>query len=325
MSKEPVMRIYSCGGCGINLSQRVIDFTNDKDAIKTETVLIDTSTSNFDPEYGFDFYKIPGIEGTGKNRADSLSITEDKIEVILREYKPGTVNVVLCSGGGGTGSVIGFQIAKELISRGIPCITLLVASTDTGKETDNSLKSVLGLQRIVKLTNRPVPFVYFENTPNPSDRTGSGTRAQVDEAINMYIRCLAELVSEKHEELDRNDFKNFLFYDNVTNVTPQLVELLLGFKVEDFEGLSGKVITSCHTLQSVNDDKPDLGDQYGAVGYYRDEPGTEMPANKYWFTTAMNTVTFAEALRSQHTAFKSAAASLNEVKQIELDDDEELF
>lgn len=324
MLKAPNMRIYWCGGCGINLAS-IVDFSEDKDSISVDSLLIDTSTSNYREDSGLDFHLIPGVAGMGKSRGDALNITDDKIDAILQTHKPGTVNVVVCSGGGGSGSVIGYQIARDLLSRGLPVVTCIVASKESAKDTDNSYKSMLALNGLVKKVNRPVPYIYFENDASGnSKREGTGTRNEVDSQVAITLRSLAELVSEKHEEFDRKDFHNFLYYDTVTDIKPQLTELILGTDINAIEALSGKVISIACTLADHDDAVPDLGQQYGIIGYYRENESGLMPANKYWMATAVNNVNFVQHLKEHNAAFKDTASSLNALEQID-EDDEDLF
>jgi hypothetical protein len=320
MSYEtPLMHVYGLGGCGINIMQTLQAKPRGSKFIDMKTTLVDTSTSNYRESSGLEFFKIPGLEGTGKNVALAVEASEEHIENFLQNYRPGTINVLVFSGGGGTGSGIGYSLLSRLIERNIPAIALIVASKDSGKEAENSYKCIMRLQKIVKDTGKVVPYMYFENDDTDNPRYGVGSRSEVDDAIYDSIQSIAELFSEKHDELDREDLVNFLNYNKVTKVKPQLTEMVIAYDNSNFGPLEGKIIATAGTFNDRDLVTPDCGQQYQANGYYR---GKEETVNKYFLLTAMNNVNFVEHLKTSHASFKSVEKQLNEVQEIEVDDDD---
>jgi hypothetical protein len=322
---EPNLRIYACGGCGANLIQTKIDIPVAPGFPKVKPVMIDTSTANYIPSAGIEFYQIPGINGTGRDRGASLDIGLDKIEPILKDHKPGTMNVVICSGGGGTGSVIGLLIMRELLSRGLPAILMIVCSSSSGIDTDNSYKTLLSLQKVVNATKRPLPFIYYENTPSETGRIGDGPRDLVDQVLVEDLRALALTVSEQHSELDRQDIANWLNYPQVTDVPAQLVELKLmtgQFSKDNIDMLRDNVIGTLSVLTSTEKSSPALNQPYDKTGYYS-EALASTATDMTWFLSAMNVKAFAESLDKANKRFAETSQGLAAVTGLAVDDSDD--
>lgn len=318
---EPTLRIYACGGCGANLAQSKIDIPVAPGYPKVEIVTIDTSTANYDPSAGIEFYQIPGTTGMGRDRGATLDIGLDKIEPILKKYKPGTMNIVLGSGGGGTGSVISLLIMRELLTRGLPAMHLLVNSTASGKETDNSLKTMQSMQKAVNAIKRPYPFIYYENKATVTARVGDGPRDVVDQVVCDDIRALALTVSEQHRELDRQDVANWLNYPQVISVPPQLVEIKLMTEIvdEDIEILRGNVIGTISLLTSTQKTAPVLDQPYEKTGYYS-EKLADVASDLTWIMSTYNVSGFAKGLDSANKRFEETAKQLSSVNGLSLDE-----
>lgn len=321
------LRIYGCGGCGMNLIQSRIDIPQMDPYAKVEMVGIDTSTANFDPQAGVPFYQIPGVSGMGKDRSEMLNIGKDKIDPILREYKPGTMNLVIASLSGGTGSMIAALMLRELLSRDLPVILLVVASTDSGKETENSLNSMRTIQQQVNRLQKPVPFFYYENRPARNDRKGDGPRDYIDEVINVDVQRIALLVSEKHRELDRQDVSNFLAYNRVSSVKPMLVEVYCfdqPVTEEDQAALSGDIVATCSLLKGPSESIPAFNQSYEAYGYYQENISDEYP-NLTWVLSTANVDSLFKGLVDRDAEYKATEEKLNTYQGIDVDSDDDFI
>jgi len=268
------LMIYGCGGTGLNLLQDVIDHPNLPTQSPVDAVRIDLSNANERKDCPLPNYSIPGT-GAGKDRALALEQTRPHIDDILKQHLPGTNNIVLFSAAGGTGSVVGPLIIAELLRRGHSVTAFVVGSTLTGKHCKNTHKTLLTLQQQVRNIKVPLALAYYENAETETETGRKGNRPMVDKTIANDIYRMSLLSSETHRELDRNDFKNFLDYRKVTDVPPQLTEIIFGVvgdeNANDFSAYQGSVISSVSVLRSKADTGPDLGQPYGAEGYYQEE------------------------------------------------------
>lgn len=317
---EPTLRIYACGGCGANLIQQKIEIPVAPGYPSVKSVMIDTSTANYVPGAGVEFYQIPGVTGMGRNRGATLDIGMDKIEPILKDHKPGTMNVILASGGGGTGSVISLLLLRELLKRKIPVVLMLVCSSASGVDTDNSYKTLLSLQKAVQGIGRPVPFMYYENMSKPTGRVGDGPRDMVDDVIVNDIRALALTVSEQHRELDRQDVENWLNYPVVTNIPAQLVEvkLVTGDANEQKEFFANRVIGTISLLTDTAKLSPEFNQPYEKTGYYSEQLAADA-TDLTWVLSAANVVGYGKELQKASERYQATATEIAAVQGLSLE------
>lgn len=217
--QKGVMKLYSCGGCGVNIGANYVNAAKESIAAEIQPVFIDTSKSNFDPRIPDDArYVLPDLDGSGKVRAENYEKIKDVIKEIVHKYKPTDFNVVVFSASGGSGSVIGPLLVSELISRGLTVVTIAVGSDEsdiTARNTLNTLKSLEGISRSNK---RPVVLHYRHN------RRGT-PRSDVDQQVHFAISMLAILASKNVRELDTRDIFNWINFDKTTSVEPRLAAL----------------------------------------------------------------------------------------------------
>lgn len=267
---SPLMKVYGCGGCGINLtSQMQVPVLDGYTAV--EKVLIDTSESNVKDNKDIPFFHVPGMNGAGKNRMVAHKGAVDQVNAMLQEHKPGTINIVLFSLSGGSGSVLGPLIAAELVKRGAQTICMVVGSITSAKEAANSRSTLLTLESLAtKVVKKPITVAYFENTVKDDNPQGSnlGVRTTVDAKLLDSVDKLAMLSSERNDEFDREDLGNMLDYTRVTQVPPQLVDLIITGKPDRLSSLTGKAISVASLLTGRDVQTPDLSQLYSAVGYY---------------------------------------------------------
>lgn len=202
-----MLNVYFCGGTGINLSKQL-------KAINTNMALIDTSTSNT-KGIGDDIkFVVPGVDGAGKDRSISYEAFKPYIEEILIRFKPSEqLNVVVSSLSGGTGSVIGPLITRELISNDYNTIVIGIDSEHSLKELDNTLKTLKTYRAVSDSTNKSISLFYVKNT----------SRKEADLRAIQFINLLSLLVNREHtEEFDTTDLSNFINYNKVTDNKPSV-------------------------------------------------------------------------------------------------------
>jgi hypothetical protein len=256
------MKIYGLGGAGTNIVQRFLKKDNDLQAgsCEIDVVFVDTSRSNLGPMIPNDkVYLLDGLDGSGKVRASNYGAIVDCSKEILMKHKPADINVVVTSGSGGSGSVIGPVLVSELLSRGEEVIVITVGGTASRIETENTLKTLKSYEAISEKRNAPVILSYFENS-------AATPRSKVDDDAQLMIMMISVFFSGQNRELDGSDLRNFLNYQNVTSYKPKLS--YLSFSSGGVSVGKGQAIVSLVTLADEgNSTEIDAHCEYQAVGY----------------------------------------------------------
>lgn len=196
--------VYACGGTGINITKRLKD---------VRTAYIDSSISNVDESVNEDnIYLISDMDGAGKDRSVTYNAFAEDVETVLIKHKPSpSVNVVISSLSGGTGSVVAPLLAMELIKQGHTVIVVAIATTSSTREIINSVGTLHTYNNIVEAVDKPIAMYYAGHHPN---------RGVVDDAVVSFIETLA-LITDKSRvvEFDNADMRNFV---NYTGLDPMI-------------------------------------------------------------------------------------------------------
>lgn len=272
---ERIVRVYGCGGCGVNIGQLLENQRGSKSLsiANIETAYIDTSSSNINdavPEK--DLYLIEGLDGSGKIRKENHLEIAKRTQDILTSHTPGDLNIVVHSAAGGSGSVVGPSLVSELLSKGFPTIVLMVGSADTVLDAQNTHKTLKSYEAISELREVPVVMVYIQNNK-------VNKRELVNQSMHSTIISLALLWSGNNRELDSKDLYNFLNFQVTTTYAPQLAHLSV-FGANELNELKGAHVISVATLvrdgqESSLEPTPEV--QF--VGYVRDDAPTEVLAD----------------------------------------------
>lgn len=222
-TKAPI-RVYACGGAGINIAQQLESFRGKIELGfgQLEICYLDTSASNLRGNVPTEHsYVISVTDGNGKVRSDNTDVILQHIKPMLLAFSPADLNIVVSSGGGGSGSVIAPLIASELLKKDQQVVAMVVGSTDTQKDAQNTLATLKTYEAAcVRATNKPLLLAYTEN------RADSG-RAPADEEVTGHILALARLFSRQNHELDSRDTYNWLNFNRVTSHQPKLASLTI--------------------------------------------------------------------------------------------------
>jgi cell division GTPase FtsZ len=164
-----IINVYACGGAGINLGSQLVKFNNRKDPgfAELKTFFIDTSKSNIQSNIPEDnIYLVDGLDGSGKKRDTNYVALAECSKEILHQFKPADINIVLHSASGGSGSVIAPILVSELLSRKSLTIVILIGSTSSRIEAENTSKTLKSYEMISHKRNMPVIAAYKENSPS---------------------------------------------------------------------------------------------------------------------------------------------------------------
>jgi len=265
MSKKEVS-IYACGGMSLNIVSELESSRNESVVgfAKVHLNYIDTSRSNLinkklpiESTYIFE-----NIDGGGKVRGLNYEIIAKSVKGILLQLKPSEFNIIVHSAGGASGSTIGSVIASELKARGHQVIVIMVGSTDTRIEIENTIKTLKSYESIAIKRNSPIVMHYLENSR-------AVPRQEVNKYVKRAISLLTGLYSGENAELDTADLKNWANYCDISGTDPCLASL--NFVCNETELDSAGTVISVATLASPDmDTRLDQTPAYQCVGYAPD-------------------------------------------------------
>lgn len=275
--QESAVKIYGCGGCGITWADMVSKLTPQAGRVIPDIVYVDTSRSNLidkQIENGKEFL-LAEIDGSGKVRRDNSAAIAKKIGDLLMQHTPGELNIVLFSAGGGSGSVFGPIIVRELLKRDKPVVAFVVGSQDTAITATNTLNTLKSLDLIAReQAMAPVVMHYSQNPTNASS-------AAVDSSVVAAIELLLIFGSRQNVGLDTRDVRNMLRYDHATKVPPQLslLEVTTCRDVEELKNMGvDHVISVGSIFRSPESATPlPVMTDYGCVGYLPTSASVDVP------------------------------------------------
>lgn len=261
--KKSTLNIYGCGGCGINLVARQAHIPAEtKGYPEVSYTAIDSSSSNLKGlgEH-IDTILLPGLDGFGGERGYGLDIVRDNVDRILKESAPGDYNIVVFSLAGGTGSVVGPVIMDELLRRDRNVVAICVDANHTLLAARNSLRSISTLSNISRSTKRPLVASFHMND-------GERAMTDVDAEVGNLIKALAFLFSGDNGGLDTRDIHNWLNYHGVTELKPQLSQLVMVSALRESDLDPNYPAMSVASLLSDPSEEPlRLQQPYGCHGY----------------------------------------------------------
>jgi len=249
-------RVYACGGLGTNLGQFAGHHT-------VERCFIDTSQSNLtDAHDKSACYFIDGVDGSGKNRRENHQKIAEETPDILERFPAADFNIVLFSAAGGSGSVIGPLILKELLKEGEAVVAVVVGADDTSISVRNTTDTLKSLEAISAMTGQPTIMAYRENTPGVR-------RGDIDGEVVFIMDALSALASQGNQEMDTQDLVNMVQYQKVSPVTPQLTALEV-FETRQEAARQVEPLAVASLYASPDDNNPFGNPYYSTVGYPRE-------------------------------------------------------
>ncbi|EKD89554.1 MAG: hypothetical protein ACD_33C00045G0021 [uncultured bacterium] len=193
---------YACGGTGINIVKKINN-------LKAEVVFIDTSVSNLKSLKSPNIFMIDDMDGAGKHRGTTYDNFKDVSDDVIIKFKPSdSLNIVISSLSGGSGSVIAPMITKSLLDAGKNTIVIGINSKHSVIELNNTIKTLKTYKSISDLTGKSICLAYVENT----------TREEADDRSTWIINLLSILANKDiTEEFDTSDLSNFINFDKTTD------------------------------------------------------------------------------------------------------------
>lgn len=224
------VKIYACGGAGTAVAHDLRSEVNSKEIVKGfsdyQITYINTSESDFKPDFekslketGDTSYVYKGIDGSGKNQSENLEVISESPRSILKAHPPLDLNLVVFSGIGGSGSVIGPALINQLMADGRNVIAVCITGLESGDAVRNSATTYMMLQDVATNQKKPVVIAEFFN----EDRS----IIEVNSDILLFIIEITSLMSNGNMGIDSKDLANWL---NYTLLNPALEPGLAGIR-----------------------------------------------------------------------------------------------
>ena len=161
-----------------------------------------------------------------------------------------------------SGSVAAPVIVSELLAREELTIIVMVGSTGSRIETENTLKTLKSYEMISKKRECPVIVAYRENSPEKP-------RSSVDAEVQTLILTIAAMFSGSNKELDSSDLRNFINYHKVTSYTPKLSQLDF-FSKDIHLGKGQSLVTVASLMDNETSHEITIPTEYQATGFLPD-------------------------------------------------------
>lgn len=261
------MKVYGAGGAGINIAARLESLRSATSGVTMEPVdvsYIDTSSSNVhhnkvDADNLYIIETDSETKGAGKKRDDVYVPVQEQVRRILLGHEPQEFNCIINSLSGGSGSVIGPLLHKEMQHMGHNVVSIIIGSSDSSIEIQNTMKTLEMYMKISAETKAPVVVIYFENCKETP-------RSSVDEKVVTSVGLLSAIFSHNNQEMDGADITNFLHYDRVTDHEPNLV--VAKFLSPEIDLPESQYPIACLTLALPGEDtSTGMPVDYQAVGF----------------------------------------------------------
>lgn len=222
------LSFIACGGAGINMAMLLKTSNLSPSVTNASYIAIDASGNNrLKPELNIPLFRVPApkggtpdekeAQGSGKVMGANYEEAIPFVDQTLTQNPPKGVVVVLCSGAGGSGSMLALLTVRWLKQHNHKVIVAIITDHTTQVEMDNSLKTVhsLLLQTGPELLNSAIPYMEFRN------KAGI-TRGQVDRLLVNKISLLSLFATRDNEEQDISDLMNILDYSKSYKIPPTL-------------------------------------------------------------------------------------------------------
>lgn len=247
------IRVYACGGAGTNQLKPVYGTAvSDKEGLAPlQLTFVDTSNSNLEDHVSDeDIYLLKNVDGSGKLRKENHGEISNTVKEVLLKHQPTEFNIIVYSTSGGSGSVIGPLLHRELLLRNIPVISIVTGTTGTAIEAQNNVNTLKSMDNIARKSDKPFVVSYEQNS-------AKFPRSEVNKLVLETVVALQQLVGAigNNSGLDTSDIQNWLYYNRVTDVPAQLA-LMEVIPTQDVADDVGEIISLASIL--VGDDEPEL-------------------------------------------------------------------
>lgn len=203
MDTRNSINIYGCGGFGIN----VLNLLAKQPLAGAEYTpyFIDTSDSNLLNTQKGDknVYLIPGCDGSGKNPALNHPRIVQVMPQVADKFAPADINIIVMALSGGSGNVIGLELAEAIWKEGKGVIFYSIASREDLTAVTNVRNMLASMRNKAQAYGKSAVMYFDDNQQATQDN-------QVDGDMITSISAFLELYSGNHLRLDSTDIRNWL-------------------------------------------------------------------------------------------------------------------
>lgn len=255
------LTVYGCGGTGVNIVRPLEALRNSGENGTADIIpfYLDTSVSNFQKVDGLAIpasacvkYDLPAgaededIDGSGGVRATNHGLIREATPYNVRDILPSYAAAIVCSGGGGSGSLIAPYLLKEVFKKSDIVFVFVVGDRSTDTRAKNTVNTIQSMEGIARSADKTVVISYHENTLECP-------RSKVNEQILRSLTLLSLLVSRQNGELDTMDLRNFVQHQNVSGDEAHVAKLDIVTGIVSEENIS-PTVSSIATLTMDADD-----------------------------------------------------------------------
>jgi hypothetical protein len=319
--------VHACGGCGINIADQVLTRVADLGEGFSDLKFhyVDTSTSNIDKiTPRGEFFKITAqsygaekIDGSGgsrqKHAADITKNMPTYMNTIgIHKRITGEYHMVVFSGSGGSGSVIGPVLIKHLLERHIPTIAVVVGDSSNAAYTKSTLGTIATLDNFAISAKKPLVVIYLNNHGLAVGLSHSEAEKLANKQLFHTISTISLFLSNDHESLDDSDMVNIIDMSQHKTVWGDEV-------AENLSGLYGlavynkeiKLISSAHNVIPIAARGLGIGDVEAdtvveLMQYKKGKITNPNPINIYGELAPLYMVTYANFFNAEHAALTKA-------------------
>ncbi len=239
------LRVYACGGAGINIGALWKNTGRSQFLSEAQFIGLDTSKNNQPDDNAFEVEHMEGARGGGKDRGENIKPAPDFVRSALSIHKPGDFNIVLFGAAGASGGVLGPLILRELLDKNIPVVAFVIGDTTSQKEIGNTVNCWRSIDNQRKSLDADIVFDYVLNSTY-------ATRGEANKTIVNRLDLLSVFLTDSHEEADYQDIRNALRVSRVTSVAPSLQKINFFDSNADLKKVEGNPV-ACISLYRDRD------------------------------------------------------------------------
>jgi len=213
------INILAMGGAGANLLVGISNTLKETMILeghpKVNLFHLDTSSANKDVsstvDASFHHIKSGGVEnkelqGSGGVRAANVKETvaniKDFINANLDTINEDSVNILVSSASGGSGSIISPLLKKQLMELNIPAIVILVGDSRSLAYAINTSDTVKTFHGIATSKDAAISMLYADNAEEP--------QADIDSYIADFCAMFVLFYNDKNLDMDPADMESFI-------------------------------------------------------------------------------------------------------------------
>lgn len=241
-STIPSIGVVGCGGCGTNIIKALKLDKQYKDFIKE--YIVDTSLSNvkgLEPHVEMEIIKTDDKAiGSGRIRKTNVKEIQQNISKLKCITDNKDITIVIHSASGGSGSVIGPLVTKQLAINKKAFIVILVIDSVCKVSTNNTINTINSYKQMCEDENIYVPSFVISNVAG---------KQIVDESIIYFLNnFVGAMLLNEIEDTDLLNKLNFLRPNVINEDNVGFYEINMFNTIKDLEEVNENI----HGLYFLN-------------------------------------------------------------------------